>query len=73
MNGEFGSLWKGLWLFLGTPLQFSRGAVETCSCMIAGIPIEIHSQTHLKNLERVTCACLWVSCSERRVWIAQNL
>jgi hypothetical protein len=50
MNSEFGSLWKGLWLFLGTPLQFSGGAVETCSCMIAGIPIEIQSQAQLITL-----------------------
>jgi len=50
MNGEFGNLWKGLWLFLGTPLQFSGRTVETCICMIAVIPIEIQSQTRLTTL-----------------------
>ena len=55
MNGEFGSLWKALWLFLATPLQFSGGAVRTCSCMIAGIPIEIQSQAQLTTLESDVC------------------
>ena len=72
MNGEFGSLWKGLWLILRTPPQFSGGAVGTCSCMIAGIPIQIQSQTQLTTL-REWRAHAYMVIVQRRVWIAQHM
>jgi hypothetical protein len=73
MNGEFGSLWKGLWLFLGTPLQFYGGSCGDLELYDSWYPGRDSKPDTASNLERVTCACPWVSYSERRVWITSNL